>query len=184
MTKAETAKLLAYIAIAYPNGKVESNEPTVNLWSKFTADLTLEQATLAVDSMIATLKFPPTIADIREAVARSMADARGEPTAGEAWARVLKAVGRWGYYQPDKARAALGESLWASVQQVGGWNHLCTTDEIEIVSAQFERRYKAQAEQGRRRAQIPAQVQERMRALIADAPGPTLIEGGVAAREG
>ena len=132
MTKAETAKLLAYIAVAYPNGKVEPNEPTVNLWAKFTADLPADLARLAVDSKIATSPFPPTIADIRESVARSMAEARGELTAGEAWGKVLAAVRKYGdndERQVERARDALGDTLWDAVRLIGGWAYLCSTDD-------------------------------------------------------
>lgn len=185
MNKQETAKLLAYIVIAYPNGKVEPNEPTVALWSQFTADLPYEMAKLAVDSMISTLRFPPTIADIRESVARARSEACGELSAGEAWGKVRRAVSRYGYYQPEAARECLGAALWAAIEQIGGWSYICSTeDDTSTLSAQFERRYKARAEQEQRRMQIPAQVQERMRELLADAPGLTLIEGGTAAGEG
>lgn len=184
MTKADTAKLLQIIIKAYPSSRLQADDDTLNLWHEMLSDLPVDIAASAAKAMIATLRFPPTIADIREAVARSISEARGDLTAGEAWAKVLKAVGRYGYYRGDEARAALGESLWASVQQIGGWSHLCTTDEVEIVSAQFERRYKVMREQEQRRMQIPAQVQDRMRALLAGAPNLTLIEGGRAAGEG
>lgn len=170
MNKSETTKLLAYIAIAYPNGKVEPNEPTINLWSRFTADLSLEAAQLAVDSMISTLRFPPTIADIREAVAKSASEARGDLSAGEAWQKVRKAISRYGYYRSDEARAALGERLWSAIEQIGGYGYVCTTeDDASTLSAQFERRYKATAEQERYREQVPATVQDRMRALVGEA---------------
>lgn len=168
MTKSETAKLLAYIAVAYPNGKVEPNEPTVALWSQFTADLPYEMAKLAVDSMISTLRFPPTIADIRESVARARSEACGELSAGEAWGKVRKAISRWGYYRPIEAHEALGDELWGVIEQVGGWSYLNTTeDDISTISAQFERRYKARQEQEKYRVMVPALVRERMGALCA-----------------
>lgn len=166
MNKSETTKLLAYIAVAYPNGKVEPNEPTVNLWAQFTADLPYNAAKLAVDSMIATLKFPPSIADIREAVARAQSEARGDLSAGEAWGRVRRAVSRFGYYQPAKARDCLGSALWAAIDQIGGWAYLCTTeDDASTLSAQFERRYKAAADQQKYRDMVPLAVQEHLKAL-------------------
>jgi len=180
VTKAETAKLLAYIAVAYPNGKVEPNEPTVNLWAKFTADLPVDLAQLAVDSKIATSPFPPTIADIRESVARSMAEARGELTAGEAWGKVLAAVRKYGdndERQVQKAREAVGEDLWEAVRLIGGWAYLCSTDDdVSTLSAQFERRYKAMQEQAKYRAQVPKAVQDHLKALGA-AQGLMMIGG-------
>ena len=179
MNKSETTKLLAYIAIAYPNGKVEPNEPTVNLWAQFMADLPYTLAKSAVDSMIATLRFPPTIADIREAVAKAMAEARGELTPGEAWGRVLSAVRKYGDNDPrqvDRARAELGD-LWETVKLIGGWSYLCNTDDdVSTLSAQFERRYKAAQEQAKYRAQVPQAVQDHLKALGA-AQGLKMIGG-------
>lgn len=181
MNKSETTKLLAYIAIAYPNGKVEPNEPTVNLWAQFMADLPYTLAKSAVDSMIATLRFPPTIADIREAVARSMAEARGELTPGEAWGRVLAAVRKYGdndERQVQKAREAIGDDLWEAVRLIGGWAYLCNTDDdVSTISAQFERRYKAMQEQAKYRVQVPQAVQDHLKALGAG-QGLKMIGGG------
>lgn len=157
---------MAIIAAAYPNCRIDPEDRLQRgVWHDMLGDLSYGAALLVTQAMIATLKFPPTIADIREAAARSTAEARGEPTAGEAWAKVLKAIGRYGYYRPTEARQALGERLWDAVSQAGGWTCLCTTDEIEIISAQFERRYKAAQEQQRYRLQVPQAVQDHLKAL-------------------
>lgn len=178
MTKAETAKLLAYIAIAYPNGKVEPNEPTVNLWAQFTDDVPYAFAKLAVDAMIATSPYPPTIAALRESVAKSTTDARGEMSAGEAWSKVRKAISKYGSYRPEQAHDALGDALWTAIEHVGGWKYICTTeDEQSTLSAQFERRYKAAQEQAKYRQQVPQAVQDHLKALGA-AQGLKMIGGG------
>lgn len=158
--------MLSYMAIAYPNGKYEPNVPTVNLWWKFVSGMTYAEAEAAVDAHIATSRFPPTPADIRDQYARAQSEARGDLTAGEAWGKVRRAVSRFGYYQPEAAREFLGATLWAAIDQIGGWAYLCTTeDDTSTLSAQFERRYKAAAEQQKYRDMVPLQVQEHLKAL-------------------
>lgn len=165
MTKAEVAKLLAVLQYAYPNGRIPADDTAISLWYQMLRDLDCQTVNTAVMGMVATLKYPPSIADIREAVARAMAEARGDPDAGQAWRTVYKAIGRYGYYRPGEARAALGERMWKAIDMVGGWSHLCSTDEIEIVSAQFERRYKAMQEQERYKTLVPLEARERMKEL-------------------
>lgn len=169
MTKADTAKLLQIIIKAYPSSRLQADDDTLNLWHEMLSDLPLNIAAIATKSMIATLRYPPTIADIRESVARSMAEARGELTAGEAWGKVLAAVRKYGdndERQVERARDALGDTLWDAVRLIGGWAYLCSTDDdVSTLSAQFERRYKAAQEQAKYREQVPLAVQDHLKAL-------------------
>lgn len=156
MTRQETAAILSALIAAYPRSGIEANAETLALWHEMLGDLDAHEATLAVKGMIATLKYPPCIADVREAVRRQRGIASGELTAGEAWDRVMSAVGRYGYYRPEEAREALGESVWEIVRQVGGWSALCASDNVSVISAQFERRYNARKEQRDYQSQLPA----------------------------
>lgn len=167
MNISETAALLSVIKTAYPNSRFDANEQTLLLWHEMLADIPAEIATLAVKSMVATLKFPPSIADVREAVSRNERELRGYMTAGEAWDAVRRAISNYGYYQPEKARESLGERLWKAVGMAGGWTLLCTTDEVTTVSAQFERRYNAMVEQETYHMQVPETVMLQLRELAA-----------------
>lgn len=70
-------------------------------------------------------KFFPMLADIVKRIEGTEADA-----AATAWAMVLKAMRKWGYYDsvrfPDPA-------IHYAISQMGGWIHLCSTlrDETE-----------------------------------------------------
>ncbi|MBR0463476.1 MAG: hypothetical protein IJJ23_03730 [Clostridia bacterium] len=166
MTRNETIQLLALLTISYPRFAFEANEQTVSIWHDMLKDLPGEAVILASKRMISTLKFPPTIADIREAVASSVQDARGTVNAGEAWRKVTKAISDYGYYQPDLARAYLGEDVWRAVEYIGGWADLCTSEEpITVRSAQFERRYTAMVQQQGEAIQIPSEVRDAMKRL-------------------
>lgn len=165
MTKAETAKLLAYIAIAYPRGQVEPNEPTVNLWEfQFRAE-PVDLVKGAVDAMIATSPYPPAISDVHKAIAIAKSDARGDMSAGDALEKLRRSFRLYGYYKPTEARAFLGEQIWRVVTMVGGsYVDLCMCEDPNW-PARFLHLYAAQAENDQRQLQIPAQVREHLMAL-------------------
>ena len=166
MTIKETAQLLSLLSATYPRFNFAPDEMRLKAWHDMLADLPGDVVAIATKRMISTLKFPPTIADIREAVANAVQDARGTVNAGEAWRKVTKAISDYGYYQPDRARAYLGEDVWRAVEYIGGWADLCTSEEpITVRSAQFERRYTAMVQQQGEAIQIPSEVRDAMKRL-------------------
>ena len=177
MTLTETATLLQTIAAMWPTTQFRSDEMTVRIWHKMLADLPGAIVAAAVERMASTLKFPPTIADIRQAVADAAHDATGSLSAGEAWRKVIRAVSDYGYYRPDEARAYLGEDIWRAVEMIGGWCDICVGEDPESVrSAQFERRYSAMLQQRKELLQIPQQVRDDMKRLIGPLTDRMLIE--------
>lgn len=74
MTRAEVAAILKLVVASYPNydkfrDKTEVAN-TVNLWAVMFADDDRDMVTLAVKKHIATNKWPPSIAEIREIIAQ------------------------------------------------------------------------------------------------------------------
>ena len=179
MTRAETVTLLQTITVMYPASRIRADELTVGVWHEMLKDLPCEVVGVAVRRMCATLKFPPSIADIREAVTKAAQDARGTSTAGEAWARVRKAVSWYGYYRAEEARAWLGDEIWRAVEMVGGWREVCAGEDPEgVISAQFERRYNAMIHQQGEKIQIPESVRTDMSRLIGPMLEKMMIPGG------
>ena len=176
MTRDETITLIQMLIVMYPAHKVAADPLTVAVWHEMLEDLPADVVSVAVRRMCATLRFPPSIADIRQAVTDAVRDAAGVPIAGEAWARVSKAMSRWGYHRPEQARADLGEDIWRAVEMVGGWCDVCM-GERAVLSAQFERRYNAMIEQRSKLLQIPASVREDM-ARLAEPLAKVLMLGG------
>ena len=177
MTKDEVITLIQTIIVIYPASTVKADELTVNVWHEMLRDLPGEVVSAATKRMCSTLKFPPSIADIRENVAQAVKEAKGIPSAGDAWAKVSKALSWYGYYRPEEARKALGEQIWRAVEMVGGWRELCE-GETAILSAQFERRYNAMVQQDMNRVQIPASVNDEMKKLVGDLTETLKLEAG------
>lgn len=164
------------IASAYPRSRWENFDETLEIWHEMLEDLDLPVVQLALKRMIAVLKFPPSVADLREAVADLAT--QGQLTAGQAWGRINAAMRQYGFYQPEKAREDLGADLWTMVSQVGGWSHLCESDNLDVIGAQFERRYNDMLKRRKETIQVPRRIQQQFAALIdgiqaqaLDAPG-------------
>lgn len=102
---------------ALPNGKNLDNVATSYFAELEAYDL--EAVAAAFRECCRSEKFFPALADI---VARIEGPQEGR--AALAWASVLKAMARWGYYDsvrfPDPA-------IHFAIAQMGGWMHLCAT---------------------------------------------------------
>lgn len=72
MTKAETAKVLAILKAAYPNTfknlSAEDASATVNVWAAQFANMPVSVVVIAVNKLISTNVFPPTITEVKERI--------------------------------------------------------------------------------------------------------------------
>lgn len=75
-----------------------------------------------------TLRFPVPAQII--AIARPQAD--NDSLAQEAAARVIQAIGNFGWTNPEEARAFVGELGWRAVTRFGGWQYICENVGAEI----------------------------------------------------
>lgn len=70
MTKKDAAQLVAIVVTAYPNydkfKDADSVKATVNLWAMMFEDVDAPLVALAVKKHIATSKWPPSVAELRE----------------------------------------------------------------------------------------------------------------------
>lgn len=72
MTKAETAQILAILKAAYPNTfknlSAEDASATVNVWAAQFANMPVNVVMVAVNKLISTNVFPPTINEVKERI--------------------------------------------------------------------------------------------------------------------
>lgn len=70
MTKTETAQILAILKAAYPNSyknlTTEDVKATVNVWAAQFANMPVAVVMIAVNKLISTNVFPPTITEVKE----------------------------------------------------------------------------------------------------------------------
>lgn len=177
MTPLERAQIVGILAAAYPGARL--TEATLVLYEAMLADLDEKLARDAVGRLIATSKFLPTIAEIREAAINLTL---GQPRAGlEAWNDVLMAIRRTGYVGVP----TFEDPLVAECVRLMGWRNLCLGETPEGVDrarfcelyAELQRKQRQQevSEPGRllpAAARTPAQLTQAVSGLAQDLSRP------------
>lgn len=141
MTDKQVRQLVALLLGAFPHAK--ANEYTVKAYERMLLDLDAKAASAALEHLMATSKYMPTIAEIRAAVAEMQ---RGPVKAGgEAWGDVLRAIGRFGYYRLPQ----FDDPVTAKCVDAFGWTNLCLSENQEADRARFIQLYDRLAAQER-----------------------------------
>jgi hypothetical protein len=148
MTASEVSKLVAVLIASFPHAKV--NAGTSQAYEAMLADLDYETANGAVAALVATSRYLPTIAEIREA---ALTATQGPKRSGvDAWGEVRAAVGRYGMNRTP----VFEDSVTAHVMSRLGWREFCQSDSSEMPSwrARFVELYDKTATDERRDALI------------------------------
>lgn len=152
MTKIEFAKIAAAIRAYYPQGNILPNEAAAELWFRQLEDIPYQTAVIALNKWVAVNKWPPSIADIREAALDVSTDAI--PDWSEAWETVLNAIRRFGPYRQTEAMKSLDDMTRTVVRRLG-FMTLCSSENVAADRANFRTIYQIMAERKRRDAQLP-----------------------------
>lgn len=146
MTPKQSAQIVALLLAAFPatGAQTKNLTATSQLYERMLADLDVDAATAAVERLIATCKFLPTVAEIREA---AMTVACGEKRpGGEAWGDVLQAVRRFGAYRTP----VFADPLVERTVKALGWQELCLSENQAADRARFVQLYDQLAASDRR----------------------------------
>lgn len=147
MTPAQVAKLVAVLLSAYPH--VRTNEGTSMAYERMLADLDHGAAQAAIERLLSSCKFLPTIAEIRET---ALAITVGEQKpGGEAWGSVLRAMKREGAYRSPGIDFVFADSVTAECVAALDWKELCLSENTVADRARFIELYDRLAVQSRRR---------------------------------
>jgi len=147
MTQAEAAKLVAVLMAAFPANKATT--ATSQIFERMLADLDYPAANAAIERLLATARFMPTIGEIRET---TLALAIGEQKpGGEAWGDVTKAIGRWGYMRSPGTDFTFADPTTARCVEIMGWGKLCSSENEVADRARFTELYDRLAVQQRRK---------------------------------
>jgi len=159
ITKAQTAVLLGILRVSFPrfyaNATEEDMEASVSMWAYMLSDTTFEIAQMALQRLIATSKFPPTVADMRESIATITTPAL--PDSGEAWGEVVAAIRNYGYYRPKEGMESLSEPVLRVVKQMG-WRDLCLSENQMADRAHFLKIYEAMQKRAREERLLPDEL--------------------------
>lgn len=148
MTEVESQKLVTMLVTAYPNwiGRLPSDQQqtTMALYRRMILDLSYASANAAIERMIATSRFPPAIAEIREAVQTlELGPAR---TGAEAWGDVMRGFQRFAIDSSPRFDDPAVDRLVRSF----GWRELSLSENTTADRARFIDAYERIAATERR----------------------------------
>lgn len=168
MDKKQFAKFAMALKTYYPRENVLPNEQAMELWFFQLQDIQYNVAEAGLNKWVATNKFAPTIAEIRETAASI---SNGDlPDWGDAWLEVCRAISRYGSYRPKEAIESMSPLARRAAERIGFIN-LCMSENPSADRANFRMIYEQLAEREKKNAQLP----EPLKQLIAQMQG-NLIE--------
>ena len=141
MNKNEILMMLSILKVAYPNFykdvSKEELEQTTNLYQEMFKGYDPKIVFIAVKELIATLKFPPTVADIKDKIyqLKNVED----KSASELWDCLLKAIrnGSYGSEQEFKNLPSIVKEYVVSPRQLQEMAQMDSDTIHSVVKGQF-----------------------------------------------
>ena len=170
MTKREFGLFAAAIRTYYPRENILPNEQAHDLWFRQLQDIPYTAAVAILDRWVATNKWSPSIADIRDSMAEIQ---NGGPADdwGEAWDQAMTAIRRFGSYDEDGALASLPPLTRETVRRIG-YKSLCWSENQVADRANFRQVYEILSKRKVETDKIPLPVRETLKALTASFAKP------------
>ena len=169
MTRQEALAVLAMLKTAYPSfykdySKEELNA-AVNLWATMFSEESIQVVTEAIKALMCTLKYPPTIADVKEKIAMIMQSQTQTMTEMEAWQRVKAAIS---YYNAGENFAELPpilQKIVGSPNQLREWALMNGEVVNSVIQSNFMRSYKAKVAQEKEYAMLPESTKQLIQSI-------------------
>lgn len=164
MTKEETLKIMSVLKTAYPRYYVNQTKDelvnAVNLWSMMLEEYECDVVFGAVKAIIATAKFPPTIAEVIERIGKITSPE--ELDASDAWLLVKKAI-RNSTYNSEREFERLPEAVQmvvGSPEQLRAWacDEESATD--TVTASNFRRDYNIKIDRTKEYRAMPRSVKD------------------------
>lgn len=164
MTFDEFKVLAKGLKCAFTSPTFLPDEYAIKVWYKFLNDLPVDIATACVERYIATNKYPPTIADIRQTVAEMMVDKKDW---SEAWKDVTRYISLYGIPNEAKAYEAMDEATREAVKRLG-WQNLCMSQNQTADRANFRMVYDIIIKDKKDNLALPEGLKSRINLLIGE----------------
>lgn len=163
MDKKEFADFITIIRYGYQKHDFLQDMDSLSFWFDMLNDLPYEIAVLALKKHVATSKWLPSVAEIRQHA--SELTQRGINDWSDEWAAVMKAVSAYGYMNESDAMLSLSPLTREVVRQLG-WKQICCCEQNEVMSlrANFRMIYTQKADRARQLSMLPPSVRESIEA--------------------
>lgn len=163
MTRQEFWQFAAAIRTYYSRENILPNEQAMELWFRQLQDIPFPVAEAILAKWVATNKWSPSIADIRDGVAE-IQNGGPAPDWGEAWDQAMNAIRRFGSYDEDGALASLPPLTRETVRRLG-YKSLCWSENQVADRANFRQVYEILSKRKVETDKIPLPVRETLKAL-------------------
>lgn len=166
MNREQATEVLAMIKIAYQNTYKNLTKNDANnmilLYQSIFAEENAEAVKLAVKAHIATSKWSPTVADIRELIHASV-----QITADAAWGQIMTAIKKFGQYQECEAIASMSADV-ATVCKRLGYKTLCQSNSQMADRAHFLKIWEQYSSKKLKQEMLPKQIAKNIKLLTAE----------------
>lgn len=135
------------LRLAYPrfyaNITKQDALATIELWYSMFKDSDFELVELALNTLIKTFEYPPTIADISHEMDRLRAAATNEPTATDEWNAIRKAIGNSIYNSGEmfEGLPPIAKQYVGSPYQLKQWA-MAEDFNADVAKGQFFKQYE------------------------------------------
>ena len=162
MTFDEFKVLVKGMKAVYTSERFLPDADSIKIWYSLLKDLEYAVLNAAIQQYIATNKFPPTIADLRELATTICAGAI--PDWGEGWEQVLMAIRKFGSYRETEALESMDEITKTCVKRLG-FRNICLSENINQDRANFRMIYEQLTERTRKESVLPLSLNNTIKQL-------------------
>ena len=178
MDKPEFQVFASALRTYYSKENLLPNAQAMELWFRQLQDIPYPVAEATLNKWVATNKWSPSIAEIRELAAEIQ---NGKlPDWGEGWEQVNKAIRCFGYYRPKEALESLDPITREVVNRLG-FTNLCLSENSAADRANFRQCFEIVAKRNHENNVLPLPLQETIKQLsdsltAKESEQPLLIE--------
>lgn len=175
MDKKEFGIFAAAIRTYYPKEQILPNKEAMALWYRELQDIPYQVAEAALRKWVATNKWSPSIAEIREMTVNVT---HGEAlTWGESWEKAVAAIRRFGSYRPKEALESLDPLTRKCVESLG-YRELCISENPMADRANYRMVFETYAQRQQTEQQLALPLQEAIKRIQLQSGDGLLRIGG------
>ncbi len=186
MTRQEALTIMAMLKTAYPTFykdlSKEDINAAVNLWATMFSEESIQVVTEAIKALMCTLKYPPTIADVKEKIA--LITQPPAMTEMEAWQIVRKAIS---YYNAEENFINLPpeiQKVVGSPNMLREWAQMDADTVNSVIQSNFMRSFRAKVAQEKEQSMLPESTKRLIHQITSGMDVNALPEKGGSSNEG
>lgn len=162
MQRKDWLKLAKALKCAFSQENYLPDEYSWELFYNMLKDLPTEAVTLAVNKCILECRFPPKVAELREAAINIMTPQTADWSTG--WGEVIKCIGMFGRDREKEALGYMSEITAECVKRLG-WKELCLSEYQISDREKFKNTYETIQKRKKQDALLPLSYKERIASI-------------------